>query len=68
MTKPVTVNVEFGGIVVDPYGHTKAGFTVSGKISRKEFGLVWDAVAEAGQVVVSDDIRLHAEILIVKQQ
>lgn len=38
-TKPVTVNVEFGGIVVDPYGQTKAGFTVTGKINRKEFGL-----------------------------
>lgn len=67
-TKPVTVDVEFGGIVVDPYGQTKAGFTVSGKISRKEFGLVWNAVTEAGQVVVSDDIRLHAEIQVVKQQ
>ena len=39
VTKPVTVNVEFGGIVVDPYGQTKAGFSVNGKISRKEFGL-----------------------------
>lgn len=67
ITKPVTVNVEFGGIVVDPYGQTKAGFTVSGKISRKEFGLVWNAVTEAGQVVVSDDIRLACEIQLVKQ-
>jgi polyisoprenoid-binding protein YceI len=67
VTKPITVTVEFGGIVVDPYGQTKAGFTISGKISRKEFGLVWNAVTEAGQVVVSDDIRLHAEIQLVKQ-
>lgn len=67
VTKPVTVNVEFGGIVVDPYGQTKAGFTVSGKISRKEFGLTWNAVTEAGQVVVSDDIRLNAEIQLIKQ-
>jgi polyisoprenoid-binding protein YceI len=66
-TKPITLNVEFGGIVVDPYGQTKAGFTVSGKISRKEFGLVWNAVTEAGQIVVSDDIRIHAEIQVVKQ-
>ena len=66
-TKPVKVNVEFGGIVVDPYGQTKAGFTVSGKISRKEFGLTWNAVTEAGQVVVSDDIKLQAEIQVVKQ-
>ena len=67
ITKPVTVNVDFGGIVVDPYGQTKAGFTVTGKISRKEFGLVWGAVTEAGQVVVSDDIRVLCEIQLVKQ-
>jgi polyisoprenoid-binding protein YceI len=67
VTKPVTVNVEFGGIVVDPWGQTKAGFTVTGKISRKEFGLTWNAVTEAGQVVVSDDIRLHGEIQLIKQ-
>jgi polyisoprenoid-binding protein YceI len=67
VTKPISVNVEFGGVVVDPYGQTKAGFTVEGKISRKEFGLTWNAVTEAGQVVVSDDIRLHAEIQLIKQ-
>ncbi|MDQ3277660.1 MAG: YceI family protein [Bacteroidota bacterium] len=67
VTKPMTVNVEYGGTVVDPYGQTKAGFTVSGKISRKEFGLTWNAVTEAGQVVVSDDIRLQCEIQLVKQ-
>jgi polyisoprenoid-binding protein YceI len=67
VTKPITVKVEFGGIVVDPYGQTKAGFTVTGKISRKEFGLLWNAVTEAGQVVVSDEIRVHAEIQLIKQ-
>jgi polyisoprenoid-binding protein YceI len=67
VTKPITVDVEFGGIVVDPYGQTKAGFTVSGKISRKEFGLTWNAVTEAGSVVVSDEIRLLAEVQLVKQ-
>lgn len=67
VTKPVTLNVEFGGIVVDPWGQTKAGFTVNGKISRKEFGLTWSAVTEAGQVVVSDEIKVHAEVQLVKQ-
>ena len=66
-TKPITVKVEFAGIVVDPYGQTKAGFTVEGKISRKEYGLTWNAITEAGSVVVSDDIRLHCEIQLVKQ-
>jgi polyisoprenoid-binding protein YceI len=68
VTKPITVDVEFGGIVVDPYGQTKAGFTVSGKIKRKDFGLVWDAVTEAGQIVVSDEIKIHGEIQLIKIQ
>jgi len=67
ITKPLTLNVEFGGIVVDPYGQTKAGFTVTGKISRKEFGLTWNAVTETGSIVVSDDIKINAEIQLVKQ-
>ncbi len=66
-TRPITLNVEFGGMVVDPYGQTKAGFTVSGKISRKEFGLTWNAVTEAGSVVVSDEIKLLAEVQVIKQ-
>lgn len=66
-TKPITLNVEFGGLVVDPYGQTKAGFTVTGKISRREFGLKWNAVTEAGSIVVSDEIKIHAEIQLVKQ-
>ena len=67
VTRPITLTVEFGGIVVDPYGQTKAGFTIAGKISRKEFGLVWNAVTEAGQIVVGDEIKLHCEIQLVKQ-
>lgn len=67
VTKPVVLNVDFGGIVVDPYGQTKAGFTINGKISRKDFGLTWNAVTEAGSVVVSDDIKLLAEVQLVKQ-
>ena len=66
-TKPVTLNVEYGGTVVDPYGQTKAGFTVTGKISRKEFGLTWSAVTETGGVVVGDDIKIHAEVQLVQQ-
>lgn len=66
-TRPVKLNVEFGGIVVDPYGQTKAGFTVNGKISRKEFGLAWNALTEAGGVVVGDEVKIHAEVQLIKQ-
>lgn len=67
VTKSITLDVEFGGIATDPWGQTKAGFTVSGKISRKEFNLLWNAVTEAGSVVVSDDVKIHAEIQLIKQ-
>lgn len=67
ITKPVTVKVHYGGTVVDPYGQTKAGFEVEGKISRKEFGLVWNAMTEAGQVVVGDEIKVLCEIQLIRQ-
>jgi len=67
ITRPVVLNVEHGGIVNDPWGQTKAGFTINGKISRKDFGLTWNAVTEAGQVVVGDEIKIHAEVQLVKQ-
>jgi polyisoprenoid-binding protein YceI len=67
VTKPITLNVEYGGTVADPYGQIKAGFTVTGKVSRKEFGLLWNAVTESGGVVVSDEIKIHAEVQLIKQ-
>ena len=67
ITKPISLDVEYAGTVVDPYGQTKAGFTVKGKISRKEFGLMWNAVTEAGSVVVSDEVKIDVEIQLVKQ-
>lgn len=66
VTRKVHMDVEFGGIVQDPWGNTKAGFTLSGKINRKEFGLQWSAVTEAGHLVVSDDIRIQAEVQFAK--
>ena len=66
-TQPITLQAAFGGIVVDPYGQTKAGFTVTGKISRKAFGLTWSAITEAGNVVVGDEIKINAEVQLIKQ-
>lgn len=59
VTHSVTLNVEHTGVVVDPYGQTKAGFEIEGKISRSAFGLTWNAVTEAGGVVVSDEVKLQ---------
>lgn len=67
VTKNVKLAVEFGGVVKDPYGNTKAGFTINGKINRKDFGLNWNAVTEAGGVVVSDEVRIIAEIQLIEQ-
>lgn len=66
-TKPVSLNVEFGGRMTDFYGQDKAGFEISGKINRSEFGLTWSAVTEAGGVVVSDEIKLNLAVQMVKQ-
>ena len=67
VTKEVTLNTDFNGIAVDPYGQTKAGFELQGSINRKDFGLTWSAVTEAGNVVVSDTIKLIADIQFIKQ-
>lgn len=66
-TKQVELDVDFGGVAGDPYGQTKAGFEIEGKVNRKEFGLAWSAVTEAGSVVVSDQVRLILSVQLVKQ-
>ncbi|MCO6466544.1 MAG: YceI family protein [Bradyrhizobiaceae bacterium] len=65
-THPVTLDVEFGGTIVDPYGNTKAGFEATGKLNRKEFGLTWNGLTEAGGVVVSDEVRLILNIQLLQ--
>ena len=66
VTKSITLKVEFGGVAKDPWGNVKAGFTVSGKINRTDFGLTWNAPIETGGVLVSEDVKLFAEIQLVK--
>ncbi|HKO82683.1 MAG TPA: YceI family protein [Chitinophagaceae bacterium] len=65
-TKPVTLNVEFGGVHNNLYGQTVAGFEITGKIKRLEYGLTWNAVTEAGGVVVSDEVKLVINAELVK--
>lgn len=67
ITKEVSLDVDFNGVAVDPYGQTKAGFEIEGTINRKDFGLTWNAVTEAGNVVVSDKIKLAVGVQFVKQ-
>lgn len=66
ITKNIKLEIEFGGVIKDPWGNTRAGFTVSGKINRKEFGLLWHMTTDTGGVVLGDDVRIHVAIELVK--
>ncbi len=66
-TKSIELAVEYGGTVVDPWGNTKAGFELNGKLKRKDFNLKWDVLTEAGGAVVSDEVKLHVNVEIHKQ-
>lgn len=67
VTNSVTLAVEYGGTAKDPWGNTKAGFEITGKINRKDFGLTWNAPTEAGGVLVSDEVKLIANVQLLKQ-
>ncbi len=62
ITKNVKLNVQFGGIVKDPWGSEKAGFTVTGKINRSDWGLAWNTAVETGGFVVGDEITISCEM------
>jgi polyisoprenoid-binding protein YceI len=66
-TKPVSLHVMHGGHTLDPWGQQREGFEITGKISRKDFGLKWNALTEAGGAVVSDEVRLLLNVEMVKQ-
>ncbi|WP_027075662.1 YceI family protein [Maribacter antarcticus] len=67
ITKEVSLDIGFNGTAVDPYGQTKAGFEVTGAINRKDFNLTWDAITEAGSIVVSDTIKLIIDLQFIKE-
>jgi polyisoprenoid-binding protein YceI len=67
VTKTIELKADYAGAMVDPWGQKKVGFEAEGKIKRKEFGLSWDAVTEAGGVVVSDDVKLQLNVQFVQQ-
>jgi polyisoprenoid-binding protein YceI len=67
VTKPVKLAAEYGGSTADFYGNIKAGFEVTGKINRKDFGLTWEGVTEAGSIVVGEDIKLTMNVQFAKQ-
>lgn len=61
-TKPITLSVEFGGLMTDPWGNKKAGFSITGEINRKDWGMGWNAALEAGGVLVGEKIKLICDV------
>jgi len=68
VTRKIKLDVEFGGIMKDPYGNEKAGFTINGKINRKDWGLTWNAALDSGVVMVSDEVSINCEVELLKQK
>ncbi len=65
-TRNLELDVQFGGITTDPWGNHKAGFSLSGKILRSEWGLTWNTVLETGGMMVSDEVFISCEIELLK--
>jgi len=67
VTQKVKLDVEFGGVMKDPWVNEKAGYAISGKINRKDFGLTWNAALEAGGVLVGEEIKISCDVQLLKQ-
>ncbi len=66
VTKPITLDVQFEGQTKDPWGGERVGFSASGKIDRRDFGLTWNQTLEAGGIVVGNEIKIELEVQAVK--
>ena len=66
VTQPVVLAATYGGTSKDPWGMTRCGFGIEGKVNRKEFGLVYNTILETGGVAVSEDVKIHANVEFVK--
>lgn len=66
-TKAVRLTVEDNGIATDPWGNVKAGFSISGKINRKDWGITYNAALETGGVMLGEELKLQGEIQLIKQ-
>ena len=68
ISKKIVLIAEYGGIMTDPWGNTRTGFTITGKINRKDFGVSFGMVSETGGVLLGDDVKINANAEFVKQQ
>lgn len=67
ITKRIKLDAEFGGIIKDPWGNHKAGFAITGKINRKDWGLMWNVALETGGVLVGDEVKISCDIQLARQ-
>ncbi|GGL33038.1 polyisoprenoid-binding protein [Phycicoccus endophyticus] len=67
VTKPVTLEVDFGGVATDPWGNEKAAFEAEGEIDRTDWGLTWNAPLEKGGVLVSEKVKVVIDLQLAKQ-
>lgn len=67
VTKPITLDVEYGGTITDPYGMRRAGFSVSGKLNRKDYGMTYNQLIETGGAVVGEEIKIDIHIEFTQQ-
>lgn len=68
VTKPVTLDVEYAGMVKDPWGNTRVAFTAEGKLNRKDYGLTWNKVLETGGLVVGEEVRIILDIQAIQKK
>jgi polyisoprenoid-binding protein YceI len=66
ITRNEKFDAEFGGVIKDPWGNTRAGLTITGKINRKDFGLTWSGATETGSLIVSEDVKIHVALEFIK--
>jgi polyisoprenoid-binding protein YceI len=67
VSKNLVLDVELGGITKDPWGNTRTGFSVTGKINRQDYGISFGAVSETGGLLLGDDVKINANVQFVKQ-
>lgn len=68
VTRQVSLEVEVGGVATDPFGNVRVGLSAQTEISRKDFGLTWNAALETGGVLVGDNVKVHLEVEAIQQQ
>ncbi len=67
VSKQIVLNVEYGGLVQDPWGNTRVGFSVTGKINRKDYGVNFSMISETGGILLGEEVSISANVEFVKQ-